>query len=335
MNTLIIGGTGFIGSQIAGRLAQRGHRVTIFHRGSTKTDFPEIIGDKANLEAFRSDFARLKPDAVIDVVNYTRQEAEKLVNVFRGIAGKAVVLSSQDVYRAFAIVQKKETGREALPVGEQAPLRRETFYYRDYAEDENDLTYNYSKLLVEEILLGEPDLPATILRLPCVYGVGDHKHRFYPYIRRMDDQRPFILVDESEAGWRWTRGYVENVAEAVALASEPNDRSVDQIYNVGEKEAVSVREWIKLFGAEIGWDGKIITVPVEKSARLDSGETEYSQDFIADTEKIRRDLKFTEIVSRPIAIKRTIDWERTQPPDKIEPDLDYATENEIYEELRH
>lgn len=335
MNTLIIGGTGFIGSQIARRLAQRGHRVTVFHRGSVKTDVPEIIGDKENLEAFRSDFARLKPDAVIDVVNYTRQEAEKLVNVFRGIAGKAVVLSSQDVYRAFAIVQKKETGREALPVGEQAPLRRETFYYRDYAEDENDLTYNYSKLLVEEILLGEPDLPATILRLPCVYGVGDHKHRFYPYIRRMDDQRPFILVDESEARWRWTRGYVENVAEAVALASEPNDRSVDQIYNVGEKEAVSVREWIKLFGAEIGWDGKIITVPVEKSARLDSGETEYSQDFIADTEKIRRDLKFTEIVSRPIAIKRTIDWERTQPPDKIEPDLDYATENEIYEELRH
>jgi hypothetical protein len=41
---------------------------------------------------------------------------------------------------------------------------------------------------------------------------------YFTYIKRMDDGRPAILLDEAYARWRWARGYVENIAHAIALA---------------------------------------------------------------------------------------------------------------------
>ena len=335
MKILVIGGTGFIGSQIVNRLAEKGHDVTVFHRGKTKTTHKEIIGAKENLSNFRTEFEKLSPQVVIDVINYTENEANSLVQTFRGVTERLVVLGSQDVYKAFAIIQKKEEGKEDLPISENSQLRSETYYYREYAKDENDFAYNYSKLLVENIVLNQTDISGTILRLPCVYGIGDHKHRFFPYIKRMQDDRPFILIDEDEANWRWTRGYVENIAEAVSLAAtEP--KAANQIYNVGEKETISVRRWIEAFAEELDWQGELVSVSKENLGKLADKDTNFEQDFIADTNKIRNELNFTEIVSRSNAIKRTIDWETNNPPATIDPNqFDYETEDVIFEKLKN
>ena len=60
----------------------------------------------------------------------------------------------------------------------------------------------------------QADLPATVLRLPAVYGPGDTQHRLRAYLRQMDDGRPSIPLPDGQADWRWTRGYVENVASS-------------------------------------------------------------------------------------------------------------------------
>ena len=101
MNILIIGGTGFIGSQVVKILAEKGNDVTVFHRGNTKTEHKEILGERKNLTNFKDEFEKLKPQIVIDVINYTEQDATHLMQTFRGIAERVVALSSQDVYRAF------------------------------------------------------------------------------------------------------------------------------------------------------------------------------------------------------------------------------------------
>jgi hypothetical protein len=56
--------------------------------------------------------------------------------------------------------------------------------------------------------MSEPDLPATILRLPMGYGPGDYQHRLPSYLKRMDDKRPAIILPRSVAGWRGL-GYTE------------------------------------------------------------------------------------------------------------------------------
>ena len=47
-----------------------------------------------------------------------------------------------------------------------------------------------------------------------VYGPGDYQHRLRPYLKRMDDARPAIVLDARQVTWRDTRGYVEDVAAA-------------------------------------------------------------------------------------------------------------------------
>src|SRR5437762_2658684 len=105
MRVLVIGGTGFIGPDVVRRMTEHSHQVTVFHRGVTRASLPagvhEIIGDRRSLPEFSGEFARFKPDVVIDIICTSQQQAQMSLDTFRGIAGRLVVLSSCDVYRAY------------------------------------------------------------------------------------------------------------------------------------------------------------------------------------------------------------------------------------------
>src|SRR5260370_34937754 len=108
MRVLTLGGTGFIGSHITQRLLALGHDVTVFHRGTSPLQQPNqaavLCGDRNRLADSIDAFHRLRSDVVIDAIAFTQPQAQSLVNVFRGIAKRAVVLISGDVYRANDIV---------------------------------------------------------------------------------------------------------------------------------------------------------------------------------------------------------------------------------------
>lgn len=59
----------------------------------------------------------------------------------------------------------------------------------------------------------------------------------------MDGGRPATLLDEALANWDWTRGYVENIAAAIALVVT-DERSTGCIYNVGEGEVLTMEDVI-------------------------------------------------------------------------------------------
>ncbi|WOD39802.1 NAD-dependent epimerase/dehydratase family protein [Nodosilinea sp. E11] len=48
----------------------------------------------------------------------------------------------------------------------------------------------------------------------AVYGPGDEQHRFLAYLQQMFDQQP-ILLDEKQAHWRFSHGYV-GLAEKIS-----------------------------------------------------------------------------------------------------------------------
>src|SRR5262245_54146296 len=116
------------------------------------------------------------------------------------------------------------------------------------------------KFSVHTAVMNEPELPGTILRLPQVYGPGDRQRRLSDYLKRMDDGRRAILRGEAQYRWRWTRGYVENIAAAIALAVT-DERATRQIYNLGEPEALTEAEWVRAIGSAAGWDGQIVAMP--------------------------------------------------------------------------
>ena len=336
---LVLGGTGFLGSPLAELLLKHGHEVAVFHRGGSQSGVPrglaQIFGDRNRLECHADEFRRLRPDRVVDLLAFTERQAQCLVGAFRGVAGRMVVLSSGDVYRANDILHRRVDGPiEPTPLSESAPLRERLFPYRGiaippaYGIDWDD----YDKVLVERIVLDQTNLPTTVLRLPMVYGPGDFegkKRRFAPYLKRMDDGRDAILLDRRTADWRAPWGYTENIAEAVRLAIE-NDRASGHIYNVCELGGPDMLSWIREVAPVAGWNGQIAVVDEACPPPSLPRHMNLEQHLDMDSAKIRSELGYREIVTRQEALARTIAWDRAHPPLQSDPaQFDYAAEDTI------
>jgi nucleoside-diphosphate-sugar epimerase len=331
MKVLVIGGTGYIGTHVVKRLLDAGHDPAIFHRGQTNAELPpdvcHIFGVRQRLSDFRDEFKQLAPQVVLDVMPYVERDALTVTQTFRGIAERVVAISSQDVYRSFGILWHLEnTPANVTPIVEDAPLRSVLYLYRQLAGGTDDLKYNYDKIPVERVFMSDADLSGTVLRLPAVYGIGDTKHRLFDYLKRMDDRRPFIQLENDFANWRWTRGYVENVADAIVLAIS-DERAKNRIYNIGEPEALTETEWVKSIARAVGWNGEIIAMPRAELPEHLKPRIWFEHDLYADTTRIRSELDYKERVSRTEALWKTVSWERANPPTDLEPNqFDYAAE---------
>jgi nucleoside-diphosphate-sugar epimerase len=262
-------------------------------------------------------------------------DATTLMQTFRGMAERVVAISSQDVYRTYGILWRREnTEPNIIPIKEDAPLRSVLYPYRPLSADEHDPKYKYDKIPVERAVMGDTALPGTVLRLPATYGVGDKQHRLFEYLKRMDDGRPFILLGRDEARWRWTHGYVENVADAIVLAVT-DERAANRTYNVGEEDALKRAEWVKMIAEAVGWRGEILAVPEDELPEHLRSPTGYEHDLAVDTSRIREELGYEERVSREEALLKTVAWERANPPPEINPkQFGYAAEDAVIEKLR-
>jgi nucleoside-diphosphate-sugar epimerase len=331
MRVLIIGGTGFIGSYVLRRLLGGGHSVAVFHRGQSGSDLPRealrVIGDRRRLADFGGEFGRFGPQVVLDMIPYVEEDARALMATFRGRVERVVAVSSQDVYRAYGLFLRLEEGElEPTPYDEEAPLRARLYPYRKTAQGGEDLAYHYDKIPVERVVMSDPQTPFTILRLPKVYGPGD-KHYLFDYLKRIDDGREAILLGERKSRWRWTRGYVENVAAAIALAVI-DARAANRIYNLGESDALSESEWAHSIGQAASWGGELVAIPEDALPQSMIEPYRFEQHLVADTNRFRKELGYEEEAPRQEALKRAIEWERANPPADIDlRRFDYAAED--------
>src|SRR5947209_3785233 len=217
MRIVVIGGTRFIGPHVVRSLA--GHAVTVFHRGMNCNDATHLHGDRTHLPR------HLHGDIVIDMICMTEKEAGRAAEHFRD--ERIVVISSADVYRQYdGVLGRYDGPPDPTPLREGAPLREKLYPYGG----------DYEKILVERTLAGPR---TTVLRLPAVYGPNDEQHRFAAWLK------PDVNIEAKQAAWRWTRGYVENVADAIVLAAL-NDRAAGRTYNVGEPDSPTEEEWARM-----------------------------------------------------------------------------------------
>jgi nucleoside-diphosphate-sugar epimerase len=267
------------------------------------------------------------PEVVLHMFPVGDDDTRAVISRFTGVARRIVAISSGDVYRAYGRLLGTEPGPPlAVPLREDAELRETLFPYRTMAPGPSDWKYHYEKILVERAVL-EGRLPGTVLRLPVVYGPGDPYHRLRPYIVRMADRRPAILLETAAVDWRWTHGYVEDVARAI-VGAVIDERAAGKVYNVGEATTPTMAERIGSIGKVMDWTGAIVPMSRETIPPHLRAPYQPRQDLATDTRRIRAELNFEEGLSADEGLRRTVQWERTNSGAAGDPgEPEYAAED--------
>jgi len=304
--------------------------VTVLHRGRRAVDLPaeQVIGEREDLPRLR-----VAADVVVDLILSSGRQAQALMDTFRGVAGRVVAARSMDVYRACGVLHGSEEGPlQATPLTEDSELRTKLQTYPAAQLEAMKKIFGwvdveYDKIPVERVVMGDRELPGTVLRLPMVYGPGDHLRRFQPVLKRIEDGRRVILLEEGMAAWRTPRGYVENVAAAIVLAAVSGE-AAGRVYNVAEQLSYSELEWQRKIAASAGWDGEFLVLPREKMPAHLWFPGNAAQHWDADSSRIRRELGYREPVELEEGIRRTIEWERSAPAAEFSMHrFDYAAED--------
>jgi 2'-hydroxyisoflavone reductase len=175
MRLLIIGGTRFVGRHITQAAIERGHDVTLFHRGITN---PELFPDAEHVHGDRhagglSLLAGRSFEAIIDPSAYVQADVEAAAAV---AADRYLLISSGSVYRDPVAAGSDET----------APVQ------------EGSEAYGELKVLCERA--AEQRFPgrALVLRCGLVVGPHDHTERFTYWPRRAARGGPMLAAEPDQ-----------------------------------------------------------------------------------------------------------------------------------------
>jgi nucleoside-diphosphate-sugar epimerase len=310
MKALVIGGSGFLGQSLLDGLVKEGHSVTCFHRTPSSVPYPfadvvaERVGERCDLPRFAPE---LSCDVVIDMVCANGDDFRHLVNAFAGYTCRLVMLSSADVYRAYAIMNGWIDGQiQSTPLRENSMFRTNRYPYRR----NGGLLYRYyDKILVEEAAQESSELPTTTLRIPVVYGPGELHCFFRWYIAQMKRGVASIPFDDEARDWKGCWGYVENVASAVVAAAATVFNN-HRVYNIADTWTPTHYAFLAALGEAIGWSGELHALSrkeLPREALLPVSNP--AQHWDLDTARIRTELKFIEPVPAREALARTVAWE--------------------------
>jgi nucleoside-diphosphate-sugar epimerase len=264
MRSLIIGGTRNLGPSIVHALLQREYEVAVFNRGQTRDDLPEEVerlrGDRTNTEELRRVLTGKKFDLVIDTTLYTGAEAEAMVELFKGRAGRYVFLSTGQVY--------------LVRIGSEKPYKEDDYAGPVMAEppksnvsEYENWRYGFDKRAAEDVFASawaKDKFPFTSLRLPMVNSERDHYDRMYGYFLRIQDEGPILIPDEDGAPVRHVYG--EDVVQAITRLAE-SEKGKGRAFNIGQDETLSLTQFLELLAETMHCPLNIVRAPREELDR--------------------------------------------------------------------
>lgn len=87
-------------------------------------------------------------------------------------------------------------------------------------------------------------------------------------------------------------------------------------------------EWVRAIAQVTGWSGKMAIIDRDQLPPALRWSIDPNQHLVADTTRIRSELGYAEVTAPDEAMRRTVAWERANPPEQLEPgSFDYAEED--------
>ncbi len=332
MKVLIIGGTRFIGKEIARQIVKRGDDVTLFNRGKTDdlSSLKSIHGNVDNLLSFKDKILDEKFDIVIHCIAYTEKHGEDFVELFKDSKTQTIVLSSCDCYEAFQGLNRQKDKAE-VPIRESSSLSSMKYYWSD-SSAKGDRASKYDKNLMTDILMkafSRKELNVTVFRLPMVYGPGDYQYpgRHGAIIKRILDGKEDIVLSDREQCQVYTYGYIENVAAAIVHSFNQSICN-GKIYNIGEDYSRSRRKWAEEYGKISDHHFKFHILPEELIRKDSSFRNAPPQHLIIDSSRYKRDTGFVNPISFEEALEKTFKFAKNN-PNILGDNIDYDKEKKL------
>lgn len=258
MKLLIVGGSRFVGHELAWRALAAGHAVTLFNRGTLEDSFgarvERLRGDRTG-----PDFARLLAgrefDAAVDFAAYDGRDGRQAAEVLDGRVGHYVAISSGQVY-----LVREGCESPARESDYDGPLMAEPAG----AEDRSQWDYGVKKRGLEDALVeawSRRRFPSTRLRLPMVNGERDHYRRVERYLWRFLDGGPVLLPGGGDRRVRHV--YSASVVKLV-LAILGERRTFGEAYNVAQAETPTLREMLALLADRFSARPRLVDVSADR-----------------------------------------------------------------------
>lgn len=185
------------------------------------------LGDSLNGYSF---------DAVLDITAYTKQDIEDVLQALKGRFNDYIMISSSAVYPDCL----------PQPFNEQQPTGKNNVWG----------SYGSNKAAAEKALLqAVPN--AYILRPPYLYGIEQNLYREPFVLDCALNHRTFYLPQDGSMPLQFF--HVNDLCRFmdILLCQKPQQH----IFNVGNKEPVTVKEWVQMCYDAVGEPLKTINVP--------------------------------------------------------------------------
>ena len=294
MKILITGGFGFIGKRFIEKFHNK-YDLMVFGKKTDDSDFiqkisPKIIlkyGDVVN--DFSEIISTYKPDIIIHLAALTgltkcNNDPKKAFSI--NVCGTFNVIESCKKNNSRLIfISSREVYGETLgdKTREEDPLRPNN-------------VYGVTKMIAENMILNahkKHNLNFTILRLTNVYGPEGDNYGAQIIIKNALNGSIEMLGGSQIMNFV----YIDDVIDLLEkVIDEP--KSTNEIFNVGSKDNLSIRQFVDMIQKRIG-EFDIISRPMRENE---------TGNFIPDLQKMKSVLNFETKTSIEDGLRKTINW---------------------------
>ena len=299
---LITGGSGFVGANLARRLARDGHEVHALLRPAR---------NRWRLEAFPGRLI-VHAGTVADRPGTTALVRDVRPQWIFHLAAHGAYPEQRDLE---AMIQTNIMGAVNL-IDASADAGVEAFInagssseygFKDHAPSESEVLepssdYAFTKAsatLYCQSVAKRTGLPAVTLRLYSVYGPYEQPTRLIPTLIRMGLEKRLPPLVNPEIARDYV--YVDDVSDAFVLAAESAGAHKGAIYNLGSGRQTTLSEVVEVVRELLGISAR----PHWRSMAPRSWDT---STWVADPSLIRSELGWTPTTPLSQGLERTIAW---------------------------
>ena len=297
MKSIVTGGAGFIGSHLVDQLLDLGHEVIVLDNFSTgrRDNLNHVIEKIQLIEcdlSIKGDWVKFFKDvdwifhlaALADIVP-SIQKPEAYFNA--NVNGTYNVVEASRLFGVKKFIYAASSSCYGIPENYPTP---------ENSKIQPQYPYALTKRIGEELVLHWAkvyQLPAISCRFFNVYGTrsrtsGTYGAVFGVFLAQKLANKPMTIVGDGTQTRDFT--YVTDVA--CALISAAQSDKIDEIYNIGSGQTVSINKLVELL------EGEKIYIPKRP------GEPDCT---FADISKIKEELKWTPKISIEEGVKLVIE----------------------------